>query len=58
MRQSIGIAAVVLVAAAAAWGFTANHSGAKVQDRVSSSIDTPSLTMKASVLPVQQYDAH
>jgi hypothetical protein len=58
MRRSIGIAAVVLVSAAAVWAWALNHSGAKAPDRVSSGINTLSLTMNASVLPVQRYDAH
>jgi hypothetical protein len=58
MRQSIGIVAVALVAAASVWALALNHSGAKTQDRLSGGINTLQLTMNASTLPVQRYDAH
>jgi hypothetical protein len=58
VRRSIGIIAVALVAAAAVWAWTLNHSGAKAQDRVSTSINTLNLTMNATMLPVQQFDTH
>ena len=57
MRQSIGIAAVIAVAVAGLWAWTVSNSGANARVTASNSISTAELTMKASAMPTQHFDA-
>ena len=57
MRQSIGIAALAAVAAAGLWAWTITHSGANARATTVHSISTAELTMKASAMPTQHFDA-
>ena len=54
MRHSIGIAAV---AVAGLWAWTISNSGANARVTASHSISTAELTMKASAMPTQHFDA-
>jgi hypothetical protein len=59
MRQSIGIAAITVVAVAGLWAWTITNSGANAQNkRVAHTISTLELTMQAGAMPSQQFDAH
>ena len=57
MRQSIGIAAVIAIAVAGLWAWTVSNSGANARVTASNSISTAELTMKASAMPTQHFDA-
>jgi hypothetical protein len=60
MRKSITIAVVAFLAGAAST-WTLENSGAKGRNTMSAAqhtIDTHDLTMKAGMMPSQQYDAH
>lgn len=61
MRKSISIAVLAFVAGAAlTWTMT--NSGANARNKISGavphSINTLDLTMKAGMMPSQQFDAH
>ena len=62
MRKSISIAVVAAVAVAAVWTWTLTNSGANARNKLSNavlhSINTLDLTVKAGMMPSQQYDAH
>jgi hypothetical protein len=60
MRQSIGIAAITVVAVAGLWAWTITNSGANAQNKraVPHTISTLELTMQAGAMPSQQFDAH
>ena len=62
MRKSISIAVVAVVAVAAVWTWTLSNSGASARNKMSGAlqngINTLDLTMKAGVMPSQQFDAH
>jgi len=60
MRQSIGIAAVTVVAVAGLWAWTITHSGAHAQNKRAGlpGINTFELTVAAPAMPTQQFDAH
>jgi hypothetical protein len=60
MRKSITIAILAFVAGAAST-WTVSNSGANARYQLSGAergIDTHALTMKAGMLPSQQFDAH
>jgi hypothetical protein len=58
MRQTIGIAVVTVVAVAGLWAWTITHSGANARVPAASHvISTADLTMKASAMPTQHFDA-
>jgi hypothetical protein len=57
MRHSIGIAALAAVAVAGLWAWTVSNSGANARVTASHSISTAELTMKASAMPTQHFDA-
>jgi len=61
MRKSITIAVVAFVAGAAST-WTLSNSDAVARNKISGTaqhgIDTLDLTMKAGVMPSQQFDAH
>ena len=60
MRKSISIAVLAFVAGAAlTWTMTNSGANAdKISGAVPHSINTLDLTMKAGVMPSQQFDAH
>ena len=61
MHKSIAIAVVAIVAAAAISTWTLTDSGANARNKIFGAhqgIDTLDLTMKAGVMPSQQFDAH
>jgi hypothetical protein len=62
MRKSISIAVVAVVAIATVWTWTLTNSGANARNKISGAVqhgvNTLDLTMKAGMLPSQQYDAH
>jgi hypothetical protein len=60
MRHSIGIAVIALVAVSATLAWTLAQSGANAHDKLSGAtpgINTLDVTAKASVMPVQAFDA-
>jgi hypothetical protein len=57
MRQSIGIAAVIAIAVAGLWAWTVSNSGANARVTTVHHISTAELTMKASAMPTQHFDA-
>jgi hypothetical protein len=61
VRKSVSIAIVAAVACAALWTWTVSNSGAAARNKLSAGqpgINTLDLTMKASAMPTQQFDAH
>jgi hypothetical protein len=61
MRHSIGIAVIALVAVSATLAWTLTQSGANTQNKLSGTttlgINTLAVTMQASAMPVQIFDA-
>jgi hypothetical protein len=57
MRQSIGIAAVMAVALAGLSAWTISHGGANARVTAVHTISTADLTVKASAMPTQHFDA-
>jgi len=58
MRHPIGIVAVTAVAIAGLWAWTITNSGANARlSAVPHSISTADLTIKASAMPTQHFDA-
>jgi hypothetical protein len=60
MRHSIGIAVIALVAVSATLAWTLTQSGANAQNKLSGAtlgINTIAVTMQASAMPVQAFDA-
>ncbi len=60
MRHSIGIAVIALVAVSATLAWTLTQRGANTQNRLPGTalgINTLAVTMQASTMPMQQFDA-
>jgi hypothetical protein len=57
MRQSIGIAAVIAIGVAGLWAWTVSNRGANARVTTVHHIGSAELTMKASAMPTQHFDA-